>query len=306
MKVFDQNHIPSLTAPTVVILGAFDGMHLGHQRLVQKGRELARKNGWKTLLYTFANHPLSVLAPEKPPLPLTTREEKLALCEELGLDYVAMVEFTPEFSAMKPEAFLEQIFREYHARGLVSGFNFHFGQKGLGDAALIREVCRKKNAYAVIVDPVCMSGRPISSSWIRSCIAGGDVERARALLGRPYTIAGDVVQGKQFGRTMGFRTANLRPGKKLLPGFGVYITDTLVEEKRYHSITNVGDNPTVSNDGTPVIETHLFDCEEELYGRPIKVEFLKRIREERKFSSKEELRKQISRDVGTAKNYFRL
>ena len=288
----------------VVTLGAFDGFHIGHQALVHQALDVANKNNYKTFVFSFLNHPQSVIKPQNVPLPIITYDEKLRICNAMGVDYLALIPFSLSFSQMTPEAFLDMIRVQYRAAAIVVGFNFHFGKQGAGNPQFLKEYCEKHNIEAHVVEPVLYGGQVVSSSRIRSCIMQGEMEEANAMLGRPYGITSKVLPGHQLGRTMGYRTANIAPGLKVLPQYGVYVTRAIVYGTVYQAITNVGTRPTVSDEAEVTVETHLFDCDIDLYEQNIRIEFLHKIREERRFESVEALKKRIALDVSLAKEYF--
>jgi riboflavin kinase/FMN adenylyltransferase len=289
---------------TVVALGAFDGLHRGHLSLIEKAVEQAKGRGCKTLVYSFLNHPQSVLNPSGAPLALMTFDEKIRMFDSLGVDYLALMPFSFQMAQIDPEEFLQKLAAQVVPVAIVAGFNFRFGRDGAGNAEFLEKFCVQNGIDAYIMPPVSEEGAPISSSRIRALIADGDMEAAASLLGRPYTVSGTVVAGKKLGRTIGFRTANLDYQPKLLPRFGVYVCYAYVLGKRYESVVNVGNNPTVSDKGKVFIEANLFDCEDDLYGLRLKLEFLHKIRDEQRFGSIDQLKDAIADSVACARAYF--
>jgi riboflavin kinase/FMN adenylyltransferase len=289
---------------TVVALGAFDGLHLGHVSLIEKTVEEAKLRRCKALVYSFLNHPQSVLNPKSAPLALMTFDEKIRMMDSLQVDYLALVPFSFHMAQTPPEDFLDKLVSRLFAVAVVAGFNFRFGREGEGDAALLEEFCRQRGIDAYIMPPVSDGGIPISSSRIRSLVADGWMEEAERLLGRPYSVMGTVVAGKRLGREMGFRTANLDYQAKLLPRFGVYACYAYIMDRRYEAVVNVGENPTVSQEQKIFIEAHIFDYDGDIYGLRLKLDFLHKIRDEKKFDSVEQLREAIAESVRDAKAYF--
>lgn len=291
--------------PAVLTIGFFDGVHRGHQQLVHRTHQLARQEGARAVLVTLWPHPLAVLRPEEPMALLTTLEEKLQRLAALGeLDLAVVMPFTPELARVSPEEYLVMLRDRFHLRGLVEGTDFRFGHERAGDVAWLR---RAGEAGGFTVETLDMDagGERISSSRIRRLVAAGAVDEVTALLGRPYALAGAVVEGERRGRQLGFPTANLRLDPiKLLPGNGVYAvraglpSDAVVARP---GVANVGVRPTFGEDSPRLVEVHLLDAEVTLYGQQLEVEFVARLREERRFSGLEGLKAQIAADADRAR-----
>jgi riboflavin kinase/FMN adenylyltransferase len=306
MKIFHGTENANILKPTVLTLGVFDGLHLGHQRIMQTVVERARATGAAATAITFDPHPRAVLHPESAPPLLQTLDQRLANLEVLGIDQAIVIAFSKEFAAQPAEGFLEDIIRDrLHAREVYLGKGFAFGRDRGGNIDLLRKKSVELGFLADEVDEVQIRGQRISSSRIRHLLAEGRVNLARRMLGRPYGVEGVIIRGNRRGHTIGFPTANLKPHNRVIPRFGVYATATLIEGTWRKSITNIGIRPTFENDAEPSIETYIFDFDGDLYGDVLRVRFLHWIRDERKFSGIEELKAQIEKDTRRARNYFR-
>jgi riboflavin kinase/FMN adenylyltransferase len=255
---------------------------------------------------TFDPHPRAVLHPESAPPLLQTLDQRLANFEILGIEQAIVIPFTREFSALPAEAFLTDIVRDrLHAREVYLGKGFAFGRGRGGNIELLRKMSDALGFKSDEVDEVRLRRHRISSSRIRELLAGGRVNLTRRMLGRPYGVEGVIIRGDRRGHTIGFPTANLHPHNRVIPRFGVYATATLIDGKWRRSITNIGVRPTFEKDVEPSIESYIFDFDGELYGDVLRVRFLHRIRDERKFNGIRELKAQIQKDTARALNYFR-
>ena len=289
---------------TVVSLGKFDGIHKGHGRLLEYLNS-KRKEGLKTVIFTFDIPPgWRVKRPQEGKL-LTTNEEKRQLFEQYGIDCLIECPFTAEIMQMEPEAFARQIVGSLHIKSLVVGTDFRFGYNRRGDYHLLEKLSGQLGYDLKVVDKLKENGRDISSTFIREEILAGRLENANRLLGYHYFVQGTVVHGNEIGGAkLGIPTANLiLPQEKLLPPFGVYLTKTCVYGETnaiYSGISNVGCKPTIEGDNPVGVETHLIGFREQIYGKPIKVEFLEKVRDEMKFGSLEELKRQMQKDIAYA------
>jgi len=294
-----------------VAVGVFDGFHLGHARIVSTLRDEAERLGVRSCVLTFRTHPRGVVSGERPAL-VTSFEHRLVLLERAGVDAVVGVDFTAEVASMGAREFLERVVRDgLGARVLVVGHDARFGTGREADASAIREIASDLGLQATIVEPVLVDGEPVSSTRARECVQNGDLPAAERLLGRRVSVLGRVVRGRGVGRKLGFPTANLDVHHEVRPPHGVYATWAIVEGtggERLASVTNVGFNPTFVEEGDPAgeperrIEVHLLgDPPGDLLGRVIEAEFVKALREERRFASNAELSAQISRDVEAAR-----
>ncbi len=305
MKIFHGTDNAGIARGTVLTLGVFDGLHLGHQRIMQTVVESAKANELVPTVITFDPHPRAVLHPENAPPLLQTLDQRLANFEVLGIRQTIVIRFDKEFAGIDAETFLTDIVHErLQAREVFLGKGFFFGKNRGGNIELLREMSKRLGFFADEVSEVRLRGHRISSSRIRQLLAEGKVNLARRMLGRPYGVEGQIVHGLQRGRTIGFPTANLKPRNRVIPKFGVYATATLIEGKWRRSITNVGIRPTFDDGRTPSIESYIFDFDGDLYGDVLRVRFLHRIRDERKFGGIDELKTQIEKDTNHALDYF--
>jgi riboflavin kinase / FMN adenylyltransferase len=292
---------------SVMTIGNFDGVHAGHRQLLRRVVELGREHNLKPAVLTFDPHPTRVVAPERAPRLLTTVEERIALIREQGIEEVVVLPFTEEVARLSPEAFVERIVvGELYARIVMVGDNFRFGYKQAGNISTLSELGIRLGFQTHIVEAVRRRGRVVSSSEIRRLIEEGNVALAGRLLERPYALSGNVVSGHGIGSKQTVPTLNLSTPAEVIPANGVYITRTRDPETGdlWDSLTNVGNRPTFGGDGLS-IETFLLSSFEGLTPGRISVEFLRRVREERKFESAEALKQQIFRDVGRAQTFFR-
>lgn len=287
----------------VLVLGTFDGVHAGHRALIGQAAELAESLCASPLIYTFTNHPLSLFGQE--PRLLMTPQERIAALAETGVRVVADA-FDAQLAATPPEAFVRMLCARFAVRGIVSGFNYTFGQKGAGNATLLSTL-GQANGFAVkVLAPVSYEGAPVSSTRIRTALENGALAEANAMLGARYQLNGTVAHSRCIGHTLGFPTANLEGyGNKVLPCAGVYATYAHVAGKRYDAVTNVGNNPTVAGRSTTV-ETHLLGFDSDIYGMPLRVEFVARLRGEVKFADTEALAAQIARDAEEARAVLKI
>jgi riboflavin kinase/FMN adenylyltransferase len=306
MKIFHGTENAKISRPTVLTLGVFDGLHLGHQRIMQTVVERARETKSVPTAITFDPHPRAVLFPENTPPLLQTLDQRLAAFEVLGIEQAIVIQFNKDFASQDAEDFLRQIIHErLQAREVYLGKGFAFGKNRGGNIELLRQMSAELGFFADGVAEVCLRGMRISSSKIRQLLIDGRVNMARRMLGRPYGIEGQITRGVQRGRTIGFPTANLKPKNRVIPHFGVYATATLIDKSWRRSITNIGVRPTFETKAEPSIETYIFDYEGDLYGDVLRVRFLHKIRDERKFSGIEELKAQIEKDTKHALDYFK-
>lgn len=305
MKIFHGTDNAGISRGTVLTLGVFDGLHLGHQRIMQTVVESAKAINAVPTVITFDPHPRAVLHPENAPPLLQTLDQRLANFEVLGIKQTIVIRFDKEFASLDAETFLTDIVHErLQAREVFLGKGFFFGKNRGGNIELLREMSKRLGFFADEVAEVRLRGTRISSSKIRHLLAEGKVNLARRMLGRPYGVEGQIIHGLQRGRTIGFPTANLHPHNRVIPKFGVYATATLINNEWRRSITNVGIRPTFDDDRNPSIESYVFDFDGDLYGDVLRVRFLHRIRDERKFNGIDELRAQIEKDTRRALNYF--
>ena len=295
---------PTNAAPVVATAGNYDGVHLGHQAILESALRDARRRDVRLLLVTFEPHPLSVVAPDRCPRLLQTRRQKLESLEASGLDEVLILRFDATMAALTGEQFIDEVLcGPVRLAAMHVGGNFHFGRGRAGNLELLQKIGSRRGFDVVGVEPVVVDGQIVSSSTIRAALTDGDVELAVRLLDRPFALTGEVVHGDGRGRELEFPTANLDVENDLIPKSGVYVTETVVLATRHTSVSNVGVRPTF--DGKQLtVETHLLEFDGDLYGERAELRFLARLRDERRFSGPDELADQIARDRAAAESYF--
>jgi riboflavin kinase/FMN adenylyltransferase len=281
----------------VLALGNFDGVHLGHRRLLEQGIGQAVRLGVGLCVLIFEPHPLKVLFPEQGIKLLSTTQERLRCLEEIGVHTVYLLPFTREMANTSPEQFVEKVLLPLGVIHVVVGFNYSFGAQGKGDAALIQTLGLKHGFRVSVLQAQMAGSLVISSSSIRKALLHGDVQLANSLLGRSFCICGTVVHGEERGRLIGYPTANILPSEDLLiPKRGVYAVWVKLEGKRVSGMMNIGRKPTFHDMHETIVEVHLFDFDGDLYGQEIMVHIIERLRDERKFNGVNELLIQLNKD----------
>jgi riboflavin kinase / FMN adenylyltransferase len=294
--------------PCALTIGNFDGVHLAHRRLLRATLEAAARAGLRPAVLMFDPHPSCVVAPERAPRLLTSLEERCELIQREGIEDILIQPFTVDLARLTPEEFATQFLRDgLGAKCVIVGENFRFGCKQSGDTDTLRELGSRLGFEVCLLETVQWRGRRVSSGEIRKLVASGDVGIAGRLLERPYAISGEIVRGQGIGAKQMVPTLNLRTEAQVIPASGVYITRTseFHSTRQWTSITNIGYRPTFGNNEELTIETFLLDPLDGATPERIRLDFLRRIRDERKFESPEALKAQILRDVGRAKAYFR-
>jgi riboflavin kinase / FMN adenylyltransferase len=292
---------PPDAGPSAVALGAFDGIHLGHRAILGTAVALARQGKIRALACTFDRHPMEVLQPDRAPMPITTLEERLELIAGTGIDTTVVIPFTPAVASVEAKAFVQDVLiGTLEAREIVVGFNHRFGRGARGDAQLLESLAAPLGFRAHIVPALLVDGVAVSSSEIRAALQRGDLPKAERLLGRPYSIRGEVVRGAGRGRTLGFPTANVKTDRPLGLPVGVYVCRLLVGARQHQAVVNVGYRPTFGETDLSV-EAHVLDFAGDLYDQRVTLTFLRRLREERKFPSVDALKEQIALDVAAAR-----
>jgi riboflavin kinase/FMN adenylyltransferase len=286
--------------PLHLALGVFDGVHIGHRAVIARAVDAAKADGGRAFVVTFSPHPIRVIAPEKAPSSLlATLDEKAEVVKSLGVEGLLVIHFDVGFAKMPAEDFVRKL-AEGNVASVSVGEDWRFGSKRLGDVEMLRRMGGELGFRLNAISPVMWDGERISSTRIRQAIRDGNFGSVEEMLGQPYEISGTVIEGKKLGRTIGFPTANIRPGDQQLPKDGVW---TVTVDGDLKCIANLGMRPTV--DGTErLLEVHLFDFAGDLYGKALRIRFGSFIREERKFSSVEELVEQIGRDALVARGIF--
>ncbi len=290
---------------SVMTLGNFDGVHLGHQRLLGEVARRAARQGLASLVLTFDPHPARVLSPENPPLLITTLERRLQMIASLGVDLTLVMKFTSDLSLLSAREFVEKVLiGKLSPQSVLVGYNFSFGKNREGTPELLKKMGEELGFDVQIIEPVILRGGAVSSSRIREALQEGGVAEAKEMLGCPFEISGVVVKGKGLGKGLGFPTANLAWDNELLPKNGVYAC--LVERggSVHKGVVNIGTAPTIKGGGLSV-EAYILDFSGEVYGDRIKLLFIDRLREERRFEGAAALREQIERDVERGREILR-
>src|SRR5437588_3831117 len=305
MKLFRGTEEPDIYRPTVLTLGVFDGLHLGHQLIMKTVVERARAAGAAPTVITFEPHPRAVLHPESAPPLLQTFDQKIEALGVLGIEQTIVVHFDKAFSQIRAEDFLRQVVVDrLQAKEVYLGRGFAFGHNREGHIDLLRRVSKDLGFLADEVPEVQIHGERVSSSRIRELILQGRMNLVRRMLGRPYGVQGRVVRGDARGKAIGFPTANIDPQNRVIPRRGVYVTAILLGGQWRQSVTNVGVRPTFGDATQSSLETHVLCWSDDLYERTVRVRFLHRLRDEKKFTSIDELKSQIERDLARAEDYF--
>lgn len=289
---------------TVLALGMFDGMHIGHKKLIDTAVLLAKHNGLDPAVFTFTNHPQELFGGKV--VRLISNETRAELMKKLGVERIEEVPFTREISNLSPAQFVDMLKEKMDPQIIVAGFNYTFGKGKKGTSETLKKLATERDIGVVIVPPVLMNKQPVSSTRIREMIEKGEVSAVQLLLGRTYTLTGTVVEDRRIGRTIGYPTANIYPDPtRALPADGVYISMAEVDGELLPSVTNIGTNPTVGG-RKRTVETNIFDFDREIYGHTLTVYFIRRLRGINTFAGLEELKAQIAKDSAQAKRYFGL
>jgi len=302
MKVISSlENIKEPFAYAVITVGNFDGVHIGHQGLLKEVKKRADKMSGTSVVLTFEPHPLKVLKEKKIPL-ITPFERKIELIEKLGIDVVICLPFTREFSKVSAREFVEEILlKKIGMKEIVVGYDYTFGHKREGNIDLLKKLGDELGFKVCILGPILVDNMIVSSTRIRNLIMEGELEKVKILLNRYYQVSGEVIAGHdRGGRLLGFPTANLKLVNEVFPKNGVYVVEVIYNNKVYGGVTNIGFKPTFGNDALSV-ETHILDFDQNIYGKKIKLNFIKRLRNEKRFSSIEALAAQIKRDIEEAR-----
>lgn len=308
MKIYNNIELLPLTESFVMTIGNFDGVHLGHKHLISNLKSIAKKNSSKTVVMTFRPHPMVILNNISEKFLLTDSDERNALINLEGIDYLLEIPFTRDVSTLKPHEFLENyIFKNNNISVLLLGFNFFFGSQKSGTYEVVKEFIQNKKIKTEVLKAsgFTMENEVVSSSKIRHELSQGNVSLATKYLGRNFQVTGVVVKGDGVGRTIGFPTANIKiPVERCIPKNGVYVTKTQIKNKEYFSLTNIGHRPTFVDESPLKFETHILDFNDNIYGEEIIVSFYEVIRSEKKFSSVSDLIDQINMDKNFSQSYW--
>ena len=302
---FPDDARPAWLVHPVLALGNFDGLHRGHLKIVERVRRGAAEHGGAPMAMTFDPHPSRIVRPDKAPPLLMTKAQRLEALDRAGIAAVAVVRFTPELSHWDPETFVRTVLVDWlRVSEVWVGANFLFGHDRSGNFSTLRTLGQRYGFRADKIDPVRYKEFVVSSTRIRRLVTEGRMDEAGALLGHPYYIDGTVVAGKHRGRELGFPTANLQTENELLPPNGVYATTTTIDGVVHASLTNVGVRPTFGDAVRPIIEAYVLGFNGDLYGRPLRLGFVQRLRDERKFEDVDALRAQMEADRRRAERLF--
>lgn len=296
--------LATLSRPLILVGGTFDGIHRGHQALIRRAQEEARKNEGELIVMTFDQHPSAFLRPDKAPRLLTTTAQKIKYLDKLGVSTLLLLAFNQELAVTPAEKFIEELVSAGPPlKTICLGESWSFGQGGKGNVALLKQKGAELHFSVMTMEAIQVLGAPVSSTRIRQGIAAGDIEDVTACLGRYYQLSGLVVHGSGRGKELGFPTANLDVAFALLPPYGVYAVRAQVAGSSYQGVANIGLRPTVENAATsPVVEVHLFDVTDDFYGKEMTLEFVKFLRSEKKFATLAELQHQIVSDSAEARS----
>lgn len=304
MKIFTLPDMNEKFPNPVLTIGNYDGLHVGHQKIIEQVVEKARMLSGAAMLMTFDPHPLSILKPDTYTRLITPLHLKKQLVEKCGIDVMFVIPFNEKFKSIAPEAFIQEILvKALGVKSIIVGYDFTFGKGGTGNVELLKQMGQEYGFSFESVPAITLDGEKIGSNHIRKLIMNGEVERAAQFLGRPHMIEGIVVRGENRGKGMGFPTINLDTFAELVPKNGVYVTEVEVEGKRMPSVTNIGFNPTFGGKKF-LMETHILNFSKDLYDREVIIYFHDRIRDEMKFRNIDELKERITKDVGLAQEYF--
>ncbi|EKE06225.1 MAG: hypothetical protein ACD_19C00038G0002 [uncultured bacterium] len=292
---------------TSVALGTFDGLHVGHMEILNEMKKSAVGKNLKTFVYTFSNHPRELLTPNQIPPKIMDVDEKVQIFTRVGIDYLALIRFDEAQFNLEPDRFIKEVLVDkLNMKHLTVGYDYRFGKGAKGDVELLTHFAKIYGYTCDIIAPIMKNEIRISSTLIRELLGDGKIEEANFYLGRNHFVKGVVVEGKKIGRTIGVPTANLRIKDNISTiKSGVYITETVYKKVTYKSVTNVGYNPTFNQVGLNM-ETYLFDFDQELYGETIEVHFIKRLRDELKFDTVDELILVMKKDLEDTLNYFKM
>jgi riboflavin kinase/FMN adenylyltransferase len=297
-------HLPPFSKNCVVAIGNFDGIHLGHQKILQIVVREAKKTGLHSLLLTFSPHPEKVLGSQKVKM-IQTLDQRLSTIEKFQVQHVVVLPFTKKLADIPAKKFVRTIvLQKLNAKKVIVGENFRFGQNREGDITKLKDFAEEFNFEVRSIAPVVKEGNVVSSSLIREFLQRGKIEKANNLIGRPYEIEGTVIKGKSRGKQLGFPTANVHPLNEIIPT-GVFVSKVGIGSRLWFSVTHVGSKPTF-NDKDKHIESYIINFKKDLYGERFRIFFLRKLRVEKKFETPEALSLQIRKDLEAAMKYFRL
>jgi riboflavin kinase/FMN adenylyltransferase len=306
MKIVrDVAELGKILPNAIITIGNFDGVHIGHQRVIKQVVDKALEEKGTSIILSFSPHTRKLLNHEKAPLLINTEQQKIELISAINPDYLCICEFNPSFASMKAEQFVKEILVDrLNIKVVYFSSGFAFGHKREGNISLLRKLSLKYGFKVLEVKPINKNGTMVSSSIIREMIASGQVDEAAHFLGRDYFIDGEVVAGEKRGRLLRYPTANILPENELLPGNGVYLSKLKLGDRILNGLTNIGIRPTFSG-AERAVETYLFDFDQIIYSMRVRLFFLRKIREEKKFADSKQLARQIEHDIEKAHIFFR-
>ena len=292
----------NMSEPVCSAIGFFDGLHLGHMALVNEVIKVGNEKGYKKALMTFDHYPLFVLGKISEEKYLTSMKDRQCILSQMDIDYLFVIEFTKATASLSPQDFIDKYLINCHIQHVVCGFDFRFGKKNAGTPETLQQ---QDNLDVSVIDEVIYKGEKISSTRIRNHLIDGQIDDLNELLGRQYSISGEVIQGRRIGHSIGFPTANVDYQSYILPCGGVYAVKVYIDNQEYVGMCNIGYNPTFKALDKPSLEVNIFDFDDDIYHQKIIVEFYHLIRKEKQFSSKDELIQQLNQDKDYVKQYFK-
>jgi riboflavin kinase/FMN adenylyltransferase len=301
MKIFRDLSDVKLENNTVLTIGNFDGVHLGHYQIINKVKEIGKHYNLPTVLFTFSSHPMKYFGDNI--LSIQNEKAKIECIRKAGIDNLVLIPFNDEIAHIPPELFIREILvHKLKSQFIVVGYDFKFGKKRKGDFELLNMLSSKLGYTPIKIDKLMIDGETVSSTNIRKYILDGNIKQANKLLGRNFSLTGIVVKGDGIGKLLGFPTANIKTEGVIIPANGVYHTKVYINDRYYNSITSIGVRPTVNKTNELRVETHIFDFDMDIYDEELIVEFIDFIRKEAKFNSFDELKEQIQKDCRAVKD----
>lgn len=285
------------TTPCIITIGNFDGLHLGHQHLIKELTKVAKNQQRPSVVFSFENHPGEILRPDRPICKLCTNDYKIQFLEKLGIDTLILLPFTKQLSELSAEEFILKLQQSISFSHLILGWDATLGKNRQGNKEIIQDIAAKQHFEVKYLNQLTIDNIPVSSSLIREYIQKGNLDQANKLLGRPFSVYSTVLKGNGRGKQLGFPTANIDVNGLCLPPLGVYAVTVILDNTPYRAVANLGVAPTVRQDASPTLEVHILDFDKNLYDLKIEVQFSTYIRPEKKFSSLEELKQQIKKDI---------
>lgn len=296
--------LPEFNNP-VITIGTFDGVHIGHKTILKEIVDHAKEVQGESILLTFEPHPRKVIFPDKPLQLLTPLEEKLELVKATGVDHIVVVPFTKAFANLTAEEYISDfLVKQFKPHSIVIGYDHQFGNDRKGDINLLKQLSEQYRYKVYEISAQLIHDAAVSSTKVRKAVSSGDMTEAANMLGRPYSLTGEVVKGAQLGNTIGFPTANIQPNsnEQILPANGVYAIKAIYKGNVYNAMLNIGIRPTVSNELSLHIEANIFDFDQDIYGEQLTIQFITRLRDEEKFPSIDHLKQQLNKDKEDALN----